>query len=193
MKLPIYETLAIVRDHSSPTIAWEDILSLCRVASPTKPWATLPNLDLERDISAATAWLTSQLARFPNAVGIYLGLDTLNMGEGDGKNIEFGCTSDCDACTDSVDWLYNDQLKYGDDHLIYGLYELQRIYETESWKDAYSLCDYIFFLGYSGIVFAQAFARLSTLGTLLPVWGFHDGDMFVMGRKQNGEFTRLCK
>ena len=193
MNKPIDETLVVVRDHRSPAAGWADILALCRIACPSAPWGTLPILDFERDISAATVWLTSQLARVPDAFGIYLGLDTLNMCEGDGKNLEFGGTPNCDVASDSVDWLYNGELKYGDDHLIYGLYELQRVYTTEPWEEAFDLCDYIFFLGYSGIVLAQAFERISTPRTLLPAWGFHDGDIFALGRKRDGEFTRLCK
>ena len=58
---------------------------------------------------------------------------------------------------------------------------------------AHRVCDYIFFLGYSGVVLAESFARLDTPRTLLPAWGFHDGDLFALGRKQGGGFTRLCK
>lgn len=192
MDLPIDETLAVVLSHSTPAAGWADIITLCRASCPNAPWDSLPSLDFERDIGAATAWLTAQLDAVPNAVGIYLGLDTLNMGDGDGKNIEFGGTPNCDATLDSVDWLYKSKgLDYGANHLIYGLYELQVIYQSEPWEAASSLCDYTFFLGYSGIILAQAFERLSTPRTLLPVWGFHDGDLFTLGRKHGGAFTRF--
>jgi hypothetical protein len=70
---------------------------------------------------------------------------------------------------------------------------LQRVYEREQWQEAFSLCDYIFFLGYSGVILSQAFERIATPRTLLPAWGFHDGDMFALGRTQDGTFTRICK
>lgn len=190
MHLPIDATLDVILRHTSAPTAWAEIVELCRTCSPDAPWDSLPKPDLERDIAAAHHWLESQLNTVPEAVGIYLGLDTLNMNEGAGKNVEFGGTSDCDPANESVDWL-GGELDYGSDHLIYGLYELQRMYETDAWKQAFSLCDYIFFLGYSGIVLTQAFERLSTNRTLMPIWGFHDGDMFTLGRKRDGQFTRF--
>ncbi len=128
----------------------------------------------------------------PNATGIYLGLDTLNMGEGEGTNIEFGGTAACDVSKDEVDWVYG-KLKYGESHLIGGLYELQRIYSEPDWESSFSFTDYILFLGYSGIILGQAFIRLATKRRLLPAWGFHDGDLFVLGRKTPEKFDFICK
>ena len=175
MNLPIDETLAVVRDHSSPSIAWSEFVALCRTACPTAPWNSLPSLDFERDIVAAKVWLSTELAAFPDATTIYLCLDTLNMRQGDGFNVTFAIPRDA-----------------GGEHLIYGLYELLRVYEADAWREAFSLCDYIFFLGYSGIIFAQACERLSSPRTLSVEWGFHDGDIFPLGRTQDGVFTRDC-
>jgi hypothetical protein len=78
---------------------------------------------MERDILAATHWLSSQISAQPEATGIYLGLDTLNMDNGSGTNVDFGGTAACDISQDQVDWVYG-KLKYGQQHLIRGLFEL---------------------------------------------------------------------
>ncbi len=193
MKLPIRETLAVVRDGTEPLQAWSDVISLCRTAVPSAPWNDLASPNLERDVKAATAWLEGQIAAMPDSPGLYLGLDTLNMRGGRGTNIEIGGSSTCDPLSDDIQWVFARNLDYGQKHLIYGLYELQVVYETEAWAAAYPLCDYIFFLGYSGIVLSEAFVRLDTPRILLPVWGFHDGDLFALGRKQDNRFTRICR
>jgi hypothetical protein len=176
VKYPIRETLAVVRDGTEPEATWADVVALCRAACPSAPWDGLVWPDIGRDVSAATTWLEAQLADLPDARGLYLGLDTLNMRGGRGTNIEIGGSSDCDPLSDDIQWVFARNLRYGRKHLIYGLYELRAVYSSDAWGAAYSLCDYIFFLGYSGVVLAGAFERLDTPRTLLPVWGFHDGD-----------------
>jgi hypothetical protein len=125
-------------------------------------------------------------------VGIYLGLDTLNVRDGRGTNIDFGGTPNCDPNQDSADWVWEADLEYGKPHLIQGLYRLQDAYRTEPWREAFQLLDYIFFLGYSGIILCSAFEKLSPPRDLLPAWGFHDGDMFTLGRMRVGTFSRIC-
>ena len=147
---------------------------------------------MERDISVASQWLLSQLATQPDARGIYLGLDTLNMDDGSGTNVDFGGTADCDVSQDQVDWVYG-KLKHGEMHLIRGLFELHQIYSRPEWEAAFSFADYILFLGYTGIILGQAFIRLSTNRSLLPAWGFHDGDLFALGRKTPERFDFICK
>ena len=125
-----------------------------------------------------------QLEMLPEARGLYLGLDTLNMRGGHGTNIEIGGSSQCDPSSDDIQWVFARNLRYGRKHLIYGLYELKEVYSTDAWVAVSDLCDYIFFLGYSGIVLAESFKRLDTARTLLPVWGFHDCVLFALGRKE---------
>ncbi len=160
---------------------------------PEAPWDSLPTPDMARDIEAATQWLSGELAHRTDVTGVYLGLDTLNMDEGEGRNVEIGMTPECDAGKDEMDWVYAGNLRYGEGHLINGLYELQREYSGEPWEEAFSLCDYILFLGYSGIVLSQALMRLPSLSTFLVVWGFHDGDLLALGRKSDSAFTLICK
>jgi len=192
MEQAIDKVLEIIRTQPDQQRAWTELLSLCRSSEPSDLWQVLPTPDMERDISTATQWLSSQLATLPDATGIYLGLDTLNMDDGSGTNVEFGGTAACDVSQDQIDWVYG-KLKYGDNHLIRGLFELQQVYSQPKWESAFSFADYILLLGYSGIILGQAFIRFSTSRSLLPAWGFHDGDLFALGRKTPERFDFICK
>jgi hypothetical protein len=179
--------------HDNPSHAWSGVVARCRAVAEA-PWDQLPTPDIDRDVAAATDWLASELNdKLSKAPGIYLGLDTLNMGEGDGTNVEIGGSSQCDPLKEEMDWVFARNLRYGHQHLIRGLYELHSVYSLPDWEHVFDLFDFVFFLGYSGIVLAEAFDRLSTQRTLLAVWGFHDGDLHLLGRKHAGEFQRICK
>jgi len=192
MSLPVNEVLEIIRTEQDANKAWEKILILCQDTAPSELWDALLKPSIERDILEATEWLTSQLSILSGTKGIYFGLDTLNMDGGSGTNIEIGGTAACDVDQDDFDWVYTD-LQYGSNHLIYGLYHLHSIYSQPQWKKGFSFSDYILFLTYSGIILGQAFVRLTTQRTLLSVWGFHDGDLFVLGRKSPTGFEFICK
>jgi hypothetical protein len=193
MDYPIDETLSAIRGNTSMADAWAKVVEHCKASFPLLPWNSLPVLDFERDVAATIKWLQRQLEDIPEACVLYLGLDTLNMRGEEGTNIEFGGTANCDSVRADADWLVNARLVYGDSHLIVGLYELKCAYQMAPWKAAFDFCDYMFFLAYSGIVLADAFDRLPTDRTLIPIWGFHDGDLFMLGRKESGKFMRICE
>jgi hypothetical protein len=199
--LPTDEVLDAIRTSPTPGEAWHAALSVCRRTIPAAPWDELAPPELEADITDAQAWLARQLPHMPEATGIYLGLDTLNMRGGQGKNVEIGGTSACDPFDDSQDWLSH-QLTRGTRHLIRGLYELHSAYTKGSWRvlddevplGSYaSFADYTVFLCYSGIVLGHALSRLQESRTFLAVWGYHDGDMFLLGRNEPKGFTFLCR
>lgn len=192
MEKAINKILEIVRTEQDPQLAWVKVISLCRDGKPSGLWDVLPTPDIERDVVAVSEWLSAQLSGLPEIKGIYLGLDTLNMDDGNGTNVEFGGSAACDSSQVEIEWVYG-KLEYGDSHLIYGMLELQRIYSQPEWRSAFSFADYILFLGYSGIVLGQAFIRLPTNRSLLPAWGFHDGDLFALGRKTPERFEFICK
>jgi len=189
----IHQTLALVRGHTDLSSDWTQLVDICRQVHPDCPWADLPPPDVQSDLHDTWQWLQKEVAEQPDASGLYLGLDTLNMGDGKGMNIDFGATSECDPASYSPDWVWDVTLSYGSHHLIRGLVGLQAIYARPIWRDAFGLCDYVFFLGYSGMILTQVFESFTLPRTFMPVWGFHDGDMFTLGRYHNGSFTRLCK
>lgn len=139
--------------------------------------------------------------------GVYLGLDTLNHKNGIGTNVEIGSSAKCVVDSKENDGRWLDELSWhGDSHLIYGLYEMK----THAWGDGtilwptrpinlYGYADYAVFLIYSGLVLASALDRMVQKQLLefkkpkLIVWGFHDGDLFELGRLDSAGFCRIGK
>lgn len=184
----------IVRAAKDAERGWPTVLQLCRKEQPSELWDALPPPDIKRDVQSASHWLTSQISApmAPKPVsGVYLGLDTLNMEGGAGHNVELGATSSCDPFAQDGDWAWDCEW-YGQRHLIRGLVDLKAEYERELWKDRYELADYALFLGYSGLVLGDALAAASAPEPLLAIWGFHDGDLFFLGRRTQAGVERLC-
>lgn len=181
--------LAIVSEDPAPASQWQRMLEVFRNEVPAAPWSRMPVPDSRRDVDEAAAWLAAELKAQPAAKGIYLGLDTLNMEGGSGTNVEFGGIAECDPTNDDKSWL-EDDLDSGGDHLIRGLQEMHAVYSSPEWEPWFDFCDYALFLGYSGIVLAAAMAR-SAAGSrdLLAAWGFHDGDLFLLGRSLGGKWS----
>jgi hypothetical protein len=125
---------------------------------------------------------------------VYLGLDTMNMREGDGHNVGIGGSPKADPWVTDLEWMYSNAW-YGEDHLIRGLCEMHAVYSTQ--KKLYSLADYVLFLGYSGIILSAAILKLDPgvrsgpMGRLYA-WGFHDGDIFPLCRATAKETTILA-
>lgn len=188
----IDQTLALVRGHTDSSSYWTQLVDICRRIHPGCPWADLPMPDVQSDLHSTWQWLHQEVAEQPDGIGLYLGLDTLNMRDGNGMNIDFGTTSQCDPASDSPDWVWNVTISYGSHHLMRGLVGPQSTYSRPAWRDAFTLCEYVFSLGYSGMILTQVFESFTLPRTLMPVWGFHDGDMFTLGRYHNGTFTKLC-
>lgn len=193
MDYPIDGVLDAVRTHAELRAGWHQILDLCRATAPKAEWDKLPVPDLERDIQAASSWVQLSLGSEPGPAGIYLGLDTLNMRRGKGTNVEIGVAAGEASSFATPEWVFDLPVRYGDGHLIRGLLELHQVYSKRRWRPVFDLCDYILFLGYSGLVFAQVFVRMREPRPLFPMWGFHDGDIFLLGHRSDGEFVRICR
>ena len=191
--MPIHELLAILREESDAEVAWRRTLSLLRSSTPSDLWDALPPMDIQRDIEAAAAWLCVALDAVPSApVGLYLGLDTLNMDAGNGYNVEIGWKAPLSVEDGGADWIYNG-LDYGPSHLIKGLWELHASYSRPEWTALFSSADYILFLSYSGIVLRAAICSTLLPRPLLACWGFHDGDMLQLGRLTDQGFTTVAQ
>jgi hypothetical protein len=190
----IDETLDIIRTSTIPQDGWQQMLRVFHTTLPSGSWNQLPPVNMAQDIMDAQAWLTERFAdtSAPQATGIYLGLDTLNMDDPDGYNIELGATDACDASTLESDWVWNCPW-YGEQHLIKGLRQLKASYDQPQWNDLANEADYIIPLGYSGLILATAFEQMPYSRSVLVVWGFHDGDLFFLGRRTATTFEKICQ
>lgn len=176
-------TLSILRGDGAPAAKWQAMIEEWSRFRPSPVWSDLaPTIDA--DVDAAAEWLRAHLVESPSK-GVYLGLDTLNMDGGAGSNVEIGGTMDCDPNAASIDWAWECEWS-GEPHLIGGLVAMKERYED---SEVSSEADYLVFLGYSGLVLGAAAARLRPDEPVLFVWGFHDGDLFKLGRASRDGWT----
>ena len=194
---PVDEILEIVRTASNAVEGCDRLLALCAEKSPSRLWSKFDAIDPIGDVESARVWLRDQwkaVGKFLPIRGVYLGLDPLNMDEGQGTNIELGVSDVCDPESHDPDWLGRCEW-YGENHLIAGLFTMKKIYGQKRWESLNDFAEYSLFLGYGGLVLADAFSTpdLTGLGKpFLAAWGFHDGDIFTLGRGDGQNFTRLA-
>ncbi|MGP0067262.1 MAG: hypothetical protein ACLQGP_27165 [Isosphaeraceae bacterium] len=191
---PIREILEIVRTAPDAFRGWLRLRALCAEKKPSQLWDRLEAIDPLGDVESARTWLRGQLGAagelFPIR-GIYLGLDLPSMDEGSGFNVEVGATGACDPNSVDIDWL--ERLEwYGEKHLIGGLLTMRRVYGQKRWSRLHDFADSTLVLGYSGLVLAEALEGVGQEEAFLAVWGYHDGDLFPLGRGDGRGFTRLA-
>lgn len=182
---------AIIRNGGDLRAAFDSLREIAKARLPSVPWEKIRTPDVEADVCLAAAWLKENLTEFqPN--GVYLGLDTLNENDGDGKNVEIGMTRAANTNVLEMDWAYRLE-KYGEDHLIQGMYETHESYRRFDFEfDGAVLVDYLFFFGYSGLVLASAIERTLVNWDCLFIWGFHDGDLAYLAKASCHGVTRLA-
>ncbi len=190
----IDQTLEVIRISTSSQAGWQEIMQIVETTYPSAHWRQLPSVNMDQDIADTQTWLVAQLtsSSIPQAIGIYLGLDTLNMDGPDGYNLELGTSQACNVDLLDSDWLGNCSW-YGEPHLIRGLQQLKAGYDQPQWRPYVNQADYIIPLGYSGLILTAALAQMSLSYPTLIIWGFHDGDLFFLGRHTTTTFEKICK
>ncbi len=185
--LPIKEIMLVLRAEPDAKTAFKGIIEAANKKMPSKIWEIFDEMSINKDIEDAFIWIKNQVNEHPNSKGIYFGLDTLNMNDGNGTNVEIGLSKSCNPKELSDEWTYDCE-EYGKSHLIRGLYLASESYIDDSqWTaDERSFAEYVVFLGYSGIVFREALDQLETENDFFSIWGFHDGDTFFLMQKANG-------
>lgn len=185
----IDRTLAVLKSKKAPTVKWQALLKVCRTSKKSELWESLPEPKLETDIRAAHQWLVAELGRMPRANAICLGLDTLNMVGRGAFNVGISGGTKAELSEDDLSWAYS-CTKRGKPHLIKGLAALRRVYAARRWEEVTEHADYLVPLAYSGLVLSEAAAMLVRPKPLMIAWGFHDGDLFLLGTMADGVFVR---
>lgn len=193
---PLDGVMNLLRKNLEPEHCYAELLSLFRRLAPTSLWDRLPQPDVSRDIVVATEWLRERMT--DRVSGLCLGLDTLNMANG--YNVRVGFSEECDPMQDGCEWLYS--LLGETEYHIEGLAELHQEYSSGQWRERdarvpgrspFAFADYKLFLGYAGIVLGNAVKQLEVEHPLLAIWGFYDGDLFLLGRRMPSAFEWLCR
>lgn len=185
-------TLRILRSRRKPDRKWISLLNLYQKHRKSALWRLLPPPNFSKDIAAARKWLAKELGKMPKSTGIYLGLDTLNMIGPGGFNVGISGVSTVKASTTDTDWIFS-QSKTGSAHRIAGLLSFRRIYSAPRWEDISEDADYLLPLGYSGLILGTALTELTDTKDRVIAWGFHDGDVFLLGRRIAGKFDPIFR
>ena len=192
--IPDDEILACVRSNHDPYESLQTLLELASRVEGGDCVTSLSNDEVEADIAEAMSWLSAESNGQPSA-GIYFGLDTLNEDSGQGANIEIGFTGRTDSEPTNIEWVF-DISEYGAGHLVRGLYRLHALYDHDKPKvssEGRNVLDYVFFLGYGGIVLQAAVTRLYRSRETTYVWGFHDGDLAILCRGGTSGMTYIAE
>ncbi|MEJ7137805.1 hypothetical protein [Amphibiibacter pelophylacis] len=189
--MPIEQLFSILRNHRNFEASWSQVLNILEEHTGRSLWQSLAQVPFDANILRMHQWLELQLADIAAPTGVYLGLDTLNMDQGQGKNIDIGWTT-CDTRLNQSDWIYG-QLTHGESVFLDGLYQLHQIYSLAQWQSVYPIADYMLFLGYSGLIVLEAIAQAQSPYSRLYTWGFHDGDMFLLARSHSGQTDIICQ
>ncbi len=208
MKYPWRELFDVIRSSRTSSEGWPRLLDLCRKHAPDPLWDQLGNIRPDDDVAAALLWLQHQFvnSKVQPPRGIYLGLDTLNQKHdpvklakhglrveqtAPAKNVEIAISAVADPEKLSDEWAYAREGNwYGKDHLIASLVPMKDLYEETGVS---SFADHVLFLGYSGLILAEALERATLSLPFLAIWGFHDGDLFYLCRRTGPTFERLAK
>jgi len=188
--IPFEEIRNEITLQANPELAFKNILRASKKNCPTLDWDQFSANYMDIDISAASKWIIKSLKNAPEVSGIYLGLDTLNMEDGKGSNVEIGMNSSCDPTKISIDWAF-DCDTYGDRHLIKGLYSFFANFTGSDDENKY-LAEYIIFLAYSGLVLREALLKANNQRDFISCWGFHDGDLFLLMNSIGGKVAFLA-
>ncbi len=188
--IPFEEIRNEITLQTSPEQAFKSILQAATKNCPALDWDQFSVSYMNTDIIAATQWIKKTLKSMPDVKGIYLGLDTLNMEDGKGSNVEIGMNTNCDPTKISIDWAF-DCDTYGDRHMIKGLYSFFANFSGPDDENK-DLAKYVIFLGYSGLVLREALLKASIKSDFISCWGFHDGDLLLLMNNIGQKVTFLA-
>jgi hypothetical protein len=176
--LPVDEIKDWIKSENNPENYWTKVIDQSKKLYGTDIWEHFRGMPLKQDISEFSSAIQEYVNQFPDSSGIYFGLDTLNMDNGNGSNVEIGLSNECDPRTFSDEWTFECD-HYGN-YLIKGLFQVSESFQDPNYSgDITSAAEYIIFLAYSGIILREGLNRLDK-NDFQSIWGFHDGDMFFL-------------
>jgi hypothetical protein len=186
MAVPYDEILSIVREFRDAAEAFNALKGIGIKQSRSSIWDDIPTPNVELDIWNAHAWLSENITEF-QPTGVALWFDTLNECRGDGTNVGIGMTREADPKSLSIKWAFDCQ-RYGDGHLIQGIYEAHEAYK----EFGLILPNYLFYVGYGGVVLVSALEQIAPNWDCLITWGFHDGGLGYLARTSSEGVKRLA-
>jgi hypothetical protein len=191
MNIPYDEILAVVRTGGDPRQSFDALCQIGRAQTASAFFDKLRPPDVEADVWLTGAWLDNSIREFrPTFVCIWS--DTLNQGGANGSNVGVGmnrAASDPPAVAKGRTRMD----RHGPPHLIDGLYKVYAAYrQLDLGYPGSLLFDYLFFLGYSGVVLASAVERIGVDWDCLFRWGIGEDRPYELVRTSTDGLTRLA-
>lgn len=184
--LPFEPVLKQIDHQPDPRLAFAAVLRETKKQYSQLDIDRFTDSYLNDDIAAAKKWLQARLDKYPATRGIYLGLDTLNMENGKGHNLECALCEDCNPQELNTGFAF--ECDHYDRHLIKGLSH----FFPDDDEDIHMMISYMIFLSYSGVVLREALLAVETQNDFIACWGFHDGDLLLLMNKIGNERTLLA-
>ena len=180
MEAVVDEVRAIVQRHADAKVAFQELRKIITKHLPRRKWDRIrfPIL-YETDVLEARKWIDDTAIPYGPAA-IAIALHPGGEHDGLGKNALL-MTTKASGIGLQTAWDTNWEGPSAD-HLIWGLFELHKSYSKFGLEYPASLAaDYVLYLGYSGLVLADA-AERSSVRNCDFVWGFGEERPFPLCR-----------
>ncbi len=192
--IPFDEIFKIIKSTDDIESSWLELLALCNRIKPNDLWSSLDKVKPQKDLGIAQ----KKFRKFIEAdklvfeqVGIYLGLDTLNMDGFSGFNVEVGFNKKANLKDKEIEWVWEcdgDYYKF----LIPSLKYMSKEYSKRKYSDINFFAEYVLFLGYSGLIFTHMLMSAPLESNWVAAWGYHDGDIGILCQDIGGGFEKVA-
>lgn len=193
-EIPFDEIFQIIKSTSDIESSWVDLLALCNKVQPNDLWSSLNKVNPKKDLKIAEKnfrQFIDGIEIYSGPMGIYLGLDTLNMSGFSGFNVEVGFNKNANLMDKELAWVWECERNYYR-FLIPGLKYMSKEYDKKKYSDINFFAEYVLFLGYSGLIFTHMLMNSTLESDWAAAWGYHDGDIGILCKDTGSGFEKVA-
>lgn len=192
--IPFDEIFEIIQNTNDIESSWLELLALCDRVKPNDLWSSLGKVNPQKDLGITQKKFREFICAdrlTSDSIGIYLGLDTLNMDGFGGFNVEVGFNKKANLKDKEIAWVWEcngDYYKF----LISSLKYMSKEYRKNKYSDINFFAEYVLFLGYSGLIFTHMLLGAPLESNWVAAWGYHDGDIGILCQDIGNGFEKVA-
>lgn len=193
-EIPFDEIFQIIKSTSNIEDSWLELLALCNKVQPNDLWSSLNKVNPKKDLKIAEQnfhQFIDGIGTSSGPMGIYLGLDTLNMSGFSGFNVEIGFNNNANLTDKEIAWVWECERNYYR-FLIPGLKYMSKEYDKKKYSVINFFAEYVLFLGYSGLIFTHMLMNSTLESDWAAAWGYHDGDIGILCKDIGSGFEKVA-